>query len=126
MSIPFTGYEPELGPAARSPAPQYRTSSRPGRGNVSGFPSAPRPSHRSRSSRQCASRKAIPVSSSSVSREARLTTRSTLSPAASSPRTTAAAYGVPDAPDTPTTQGGGALAVSHAYETIRPPPVGTE
>ncbi|GFM97772.1 hypothetical protein Sfulv_25830 [Streptomyces fulvorobeus] len=47
----------------------------------------------------------MPVSSSRVSREARLTTRSTLSPAASSPRRTEAANGVPDAPDTPTIQG---------------------
>ncbi|CAM5252207.1 hypothetical protein SALBM135S_09116 [Streptomyces alboniger] len=72
---------------------------------MSGFPSAPRASHCRRSSRQCASRKEMPVSSSSVSREARETTRSTLSPAASRARRTAAAYGVPEAPDTPTIQG---------------------
>lgn len=81
MSIPFAGYDPEDGPAARSPAGQWRTrsSSASPTTNASGFPSAPRSSQVRRSSRQCPSRNAMPVSSSRVSREARLTTRSTLS-----------------------------------------------
>src|SRR5947209_16107003 len=91
--MPRAGYEPLLGPAARSPGGQKRTS--PGSRSI----------HFARSSRQCASRNATPVSSSRVSRAARDTTRSTGSPASSSPRRTAAAYGVPDAPVTPTTQG---------------------
>ncbi|CAM5690189.1 hypothetical protein SBADM41S_07743 [Streptomyces badius] len=107
MSIPFAGYDPEDGPAARSPAGQWRTrsSSASPTAKASGFPSAPRSSQTRRSSRQCPSRKAMPVSSSNVRREARLTTRSTLSPAARSPRRTAAANGVPEAPETPTIQG---------------------
>ncbi|CAM5234309.1 hypothetical protein SVIOM342S_07230 [Streptomyces violaceorubidus] len=106
ISMPFVGYDPEDGPAARSPALQCRTRS-PSRSTskVPGLPSAPRASHSRRSCCQWASRKEMPVSSSRVSREARLTTRSTLSPAASSARSTAAAYGVPDAPDIPTIQG---------------------
>lgn len=112
MSIPFAGYDPEDGPAARSPALQYRTPLT-STSKVPGFPSAPRASHSRRSSCQCASRNEIPVSSSSVSREARLTTRSTASPASSSARSTAAAYGVPEAPDTPTIQG--ARCVSPAF-----------
>lgn len=80
MSIPFAGYDPEDGPAARSPAGQWRTrsSSASPTAKASGFPSAPRSSQQRRSSRQCPSRNAMPVSSSRVSREARLTTRSTL------------------------------------------------
>ncbi|MGX1118849.1 hypothetical protein RKD37_004212 [Streptomyces ambofaciens] len=88
--MPFVGYDPEDGPAARSPALQCRTPETSA-SKVSGFPSAPRASHSRRSCCQWASRKEMPVSSSRVSREARLTTRSTLSPAASSARSTAAA-----------------------------------
>ena len=90
--MPCAGYEPLDGPAARSAAGQIRTS----------IPSF-RPSHWA----TCAgsSRQATPVSSSMVSRAARLTTRSTACPAAMSPRSTDRAYGVPDAPEMPTTQG---------------------
>lgn len=104
MSMPFEAYEPEDGPAARSPGLQWRTSWA-WMSKVPGLPSAPRVSHSRRSSSQWASRKLIPVSSSNVSREALLTIRSTLSPASRSARSTAAAYGVPDAPETPTIQG---------------------
>src|SRR5690606_30649795 len=104
ISMPLLGYDPEDGPADRSPAGQYRTAPR-STAKVSGLPSAPRDSHWRRSSRQWASRKAMPVSSRRVSREARLTIRSTLSPAASRARSTEAAYGVPEAPETPTIQG---------------------
>ncbi|RPK71471.1 hypothetical protein EES44_03510 [Streptomyces sp. ADI96-15] len=120
-SIPRAGYEPEDGPAARSPAGQYRTRSPAGTSatsKVCGVPSAPRASQPARSSRQWASRKEMPVSSSRVSRAARLTTRSTSSPAASRPRSTAAANGVPEAPETPTIQGRRRSAVMDALPLV--------
>src|SRR5664280_1727343 len=85
---------------ARSPGVQQRRSAR-GRSSRA----RSRPSQLARSARQCASRNEIPVSSSSVSRAARETTRSTGQPASSSPAKTALAYGVPLAPETPTSHG---------------------
>ena len=65
----------------------------PARATPAGPPASARPG------RRCPSRRG-----SSAARPGE-TTRSTLSPAASSARSTAAAYGVPEAPDTPTIQG---------------------
>src|SRR5437763_1346155 len=81
------------------------------------------PSQAVRSSFQWASRTATPVSSRMVSRPARDTTRSTAQPAANSPRRTAEAYGVPEAPDTPTIHGavlaGGAQVEAAAQQPDR-------